>query len=181
LAGGADKLVGFFLGGRDSEGRTLQEILEWGDETLEDVHDYIQWVFPTRRPSDFNPDAPVLTEETIAAFAREPVLRARLVLVLRRMLRFYGFELRDEAGVPVVHRGPSWAERSVWISPGDHNLLRITRILDSLSTLGLAGHARAFLDALLELEPQDEGRAIGPRTFRFWREAVSAPPRSPGT
>ena len=172
-----DRIVSFFLGGRDSERRTLEEILGWSDEELEEVHDYIQWVFPTRRPSDFNPDAPVLTDATVKAFAQEPVLRARLVLVLRRMLRFYGFQLLEEGGGPVVKRGPSWAERRVWISPGDHNLLRITRILDSLSTLGLVEHARAFQGALLELEPLEEGRAIGARTFRFWRDAV---PGSPG-
>jgi len=169
----ADRIVAFFRGGRDSEGRTLDEILGWDDELLEEVHDYIQWIFPTARASDFNPSAPMLTESSIAAFDRDPVLRDRLVQALRRMLRFYGFELAQENDRPLVKRGANWrARRNEWLTPGDHNLLRITRILDSLSTLGLHDHAKAYLAALLELEKGEDGPAIGPRTFRFWRNAV---------
>ena len=52
-----DPVVSFYAGGRDSQGRTLAEILAWGDDELEAVHDYIQWMFPTSRPSGVNPDA----------------------------------------------------------------------------------------------------------------------------
>ena len=64
-----DPIVVFYSGGTDGNGRTLREILGWSDATLEGVHDYIQWVFPTRQPSGVNPFAPLVTAETVRAFA----------------------------------------------------------------------------------------------------------------
>jgi len=39
-------VVVFFAGGKDDEGRTLDEMLSWSDLKLERLHDYIQWMFP---------------------------------------------------------------------------------------------------------------------------------------
>jgi hypothetical protein len=51
-----DPLLRFYTGGRDSEGRTLDEILSWDDQELEFCHDYIQWLFPNDVPSGVNSD-----------------------------------------------------------------------------------------------------------------------------
>src|SRR5687767_14960180 len=64
-----DAIVEFYSGGRDSAGRTLDEILAWDDDRLEAIHDYIQWLFPTRQPSGVNPFAPLVTDATVRAFA----------------------------------------------------------------------------------------------------------------
>ena len=59
-----------------------------------------------------------------------------------------------------------------WFHAGDHNLLRITRILDCLNTLGQEPYARAFLgalDAVCDASPA----TIPRRTREFWRSAVS--------
>src|SRR6266571_4801991 len=48
---GSDPIVAYYSGGPDAGGRMLAEILAWNDERLEAVHDFIQWVFPTRQPS----------------------------------------------------------------------------------------------------------------------------------
>ena len=77
-------LVKFYRGeGRDSEGRLLSEIWAWGNQELEDVHDFIQWLFPLPEPSRFNADAPlmVLGEGTNEiqknVIARQLIARAR--------------------------------------------------------------------------------------------------------
>jgi len=95
-------LLAFYRGGRDTEGRTLDQILAWDDVELEYVHDYIQWLFPTTRRSAFNPVAPVLTDEVISFFRRDGALRDRLLAAFDRMLRFYGFVRVKGA----VERGP---------------------------------------------------------------------------
>ncbi|MEZ0230239.1 MAG: opioid growth factor receptor-related protein [Planctomycetota bacterium] len=168
-----DPILAFYRGSPDTRGRTLDEILAWDDERLEDVHDYIQWLFPTTRRSDFNPFAPVLTEGTIAAFRADASLRARLRASLERMLRFYGFERVELRGQPVVRRAANWPLRSPqWLGSGDHNHLRITRILDSLSTLGLEEEAKAFYRELDQLQEDGAGRDIDRETFDYWRDAV---------
>jgi len=165
-------ILEFYRGGKDAEGRTLTEILAWDDEKLEDVHDYIQWIFPTAKASEFNRRAPVLDSATISAFKAEPELRTKLLDAFARMLRFYGFELEQRDGRPAVVRGVNWStRREEWLTPGNHNLLRITRILDCLATLALEEHARAFLATLEGLDENDR-RKIGRRTYAFWREAA---------
>ncbi len=170
--GQADRIVAFYSGGEDSEGRTLDDILAWDDERLEAVHDYIQWVFPTRQPSGVNPSAPTVTDETVRTFAADPELRTRLRRSFERMVAFYGLVRRgarielDDKGFPVRAR--------VWLHPGNHNHLRLTRIMDSLATLGLRDDALALQRCLLEdaCAAPGVGR-VAARTMEFWRRAIS--------
>ncbi len=168
-----DALIRFYLGqGPDSEGRTLRDIRRWGFDRLESVHDYIQWLFPLRVRSRFNPDAPLLNEATIRRFLSDETLKLELLASFEQMLAFYGFVLRAENGQPAVETGPDWDTRQRrWLHFGDHNLLRITRILTCLGTLGLPGHARAFLAALERVCAADPG-VVGERTLQFWRTAI---------
>jgi Opioid growth factor receptor (OGFr) conserved region len=167
----ADAVIAFYSGGRDDEGRTLDEVLAWNDERLESVHDYVQWLFPTREPSGVNPSAPLVSDETIRAFAADPVLRARLRASFDRMLAFYGLR-RSEARIGIDQE--RFPERSrTWLHPGNHNHLRLTRIMDSLATLGLAVEARALQRCLLEDVAPVAGERITSRTLAFWRGVLT--------
>ncbi len=166
----ADPIVSFYRGGRDSEGRAVADILAWDDERLEAVHDYIQWVFPTKQPSGVNPAAPLVTAGTISEFEKDPLLRAGLRSSLDRMLRFYG--LRRNAG-RIEMDAARFPERARnWLNPGNHNHLRLTRIMDSLGTLGLRDDAEAMRRCLIDDIAAGPGAGrISPRTIEFWRRA----------
>jgi hypothetical protein len=167
-----EPIVSFYSGQPDRGGRTLAGILRWDDEWLEEVHDYIQWLFPTRQPSAVNPSAPLVTDATVAAFERDPALRARLRQALDRMLLFYGLRWSDGRIEIDDSRFPARAR--VWLRPANHNHLRLTRIMESLATLGLPAEARALQRCLLEDIYEGPGTgAISPRTADFWRRAVS--------
>lgn len=170
-----DRLVRFFSGGADDAGRTHAEILAWDDERLEQVHDYIQWLFPLPERSGANPAAPVLDAVSIAAIRADAGMQARLRAAWRRMLAFYGFEVRQGA----VAEGAAFARRAaVWLHPGDHNHLRITRILRSLRVLGLEAEAQQFWRALADLYKRDRTAArqrITERSFAYWEQAANAP------
>jgi hypothetical protein len=172
--GESHSCVAFYHGARDSEGRTLDEILAWDDERLEAVHDYIQWLFPTRQPSGVNPWAPLATDETARAFSRDGALRDRLRRSFERMLVFYG--LRETSGRHVEIDDRRFPERAhVWLHPGNHNHLRLTRIIDSLSTLGLAPEARALQRCLIDDVAAGPGAGrISARTIQFWRQATGS-------
>ncbi len=153
----ASPIVRFYAGDApDSRGRLLAGIQGWDDARLEAVHDTIQWLFPLPEPSGFNPGAPLLTAEDIAAFHRGPALRAALLASWQRMRRFYG--LPHGAG----H----------WLTPGNHNMLRLSRILRCLHLLGLQEEAEALLRDLETLHTSGHARAIGPVTLGHWRRAV---------
>ncbi len=52
-------LLRFYRGtGRDSAGRSLDEVIGLDFESLEHAHDYIQWLFPLVTRSAFVPGAP---------------------------------------------------------------------------------------------------------------------------
>jgi hypothetical protein len=166
----------FFEGrGRDGSGRTLEEILRWSDGRLEDVHDYIQWLFPLPERSGANPWAPVLDAEDIAAFHRDAALRERLREGFDRMLAFYGLTRRDGEIVPTA--GFEQHARH-WLTPGNHNHLRLTRILRSLRVLGLEEEAQRLWKALETIHGREAGAgrySITERTFAFWRRAATEP------
>jgi len=122
-------LLDFYRGqGTDSEGRTLKAMWAWDNDSLEEVHDFIQWLFPLPEPSQFNPNAPLLTDEDIAAFKGDPVLHGNLLKSFDRILRFLGFIIKDGN----VIEGDNFSDRipDVWAMP-NHNWLRISRILRS--------------------------------------------------
>ena len=157
----------------DDRGRLLADIHAWDDARLEAVHDYIQWLFPLLEPSPVNPSAPVLNREIVAQFRARPELQANLRASFLRMLRFYGLEWCDGS----VGRGSNFTERSgEWLWPGNHNHLRITRILKCLGLLGLEAEARAFFTCLTEIYEEERAEprpAITAETYRFWTAAVA--------
>lgn len=166
-----DPIVEFYRGGVDAEGRRLAEILGWDDDRLELVHDYIQWVFPTRQPSGVNPFAPLVTGATVRAFAQDASLRARLREALDRMLAFYGLSRSAERIAIDPARFPDRSR--TWLHAGNHNHLRLTRIMESVATLGLPEDARALQRCLLDEVAAAGGGRISPRTLEFWRRAVA--------
>ncbi len=155
----------------DDRGRFLHEIWRWDHEKLEQVHDYIQWLFPTPGRSAFNPGAPVLTPDVITEFQDDETLRARLRHSLETMLGFYGLQPSEGDAAVSISRETNFAERSRnWLSPGNHNLLRLTRILESTRVLGLERYSAALFRALEEIHHSAPGR-ISAETLRYWKNA----------
>ena len=165
----ASRLVEFYSGrAPDHAGRFLDQIQHWPDERLEAVHDFIQWLFPLAEPSPVNPQAPVIDSETIEAFAAQPELRQNLRVSFLRMLRFYGLEMKSGAVQPAAN----FQQRAAnWLQTGNHNHLRITRVLKSLTLLGLAEEAGALLECLETICAEHPGK-ISAVSLRFWRAAL---------
>jgi hypothetical protein len=154
----------------DYRGRWLRDIWAWDDERLEERHNYIQILFPNREPSMFNAHAPLLDGKTIAAFRDDPQLRANLARSFDRILSFYGLAYHPETQ-QVLHT-PHFPDRAAnWLTPYNHNFLRITRILKCLLALGLPERAHAFLRCLEQIYEQ-YGDVIGAESLAYWQDAV---------
>ena len=165
------RLLDFYCGSAtDGEGRWLRDLWQWDDDELEAVHDFIQWMFPLPEPSQFNPDAPLLTAGDIASFHADETLRANLGCSFKRILVFLG--LTQEGGR--ITQGPNFAARAadVWTT-ANHNWLRITRILRSLTLLGLESEAQG-LYACLNGFYKSRRFPIPESTFRYWTGAVQS-------
>jgi hypothetical protein len=168
------QVLDFYRGqATDTERRRLQEIWGWTNEEFEEVHDFIQWLFPLPEPSRYNPDAPLLTEDDIAAFQREPPLRDNLLRSFLRFLAFLGLSLGEDGRVVEGENFPSRVP-DVW-SFTNHNWLRITRVLRSLCLLGLGPQARALHD-WLDATHRSHRFPIPEDTVFYWTEAVREEP-----
>jgi|HubBroStandDraft_6_1064221.scaffolds.fasta_scaffold816975_2 hypothetical protein len=110
--------------------------------------------------------------DAISRFQSETSLRGHLQTSLIRMLSFYGLEIHGTIPLTVV-RAPNFPELAEnWLTPSNHNHLRITRILKSSKLLGLAEQATAFLDCLDHIYRVESGKAmpgISDETFAFWK------------
>ena len=168
------KLIQFYKGKiTDSKGRWIHDIQNWDNDRLEYTHDYIQWLFPLREKSRFNPKAPILEQEQINAFKTDLVLRDNLIKSFINMLKFYGFEYTTVSKGIVINFSEEWKTRKRnWLSKGNHNHLRITRILASMRILGLPDYSKAFFKVLSKLFYSDEGaELISKESFEFWKRA----------
>jgi len=146
-------LVEFYAGrGKDHAGRTLDEILAWKDDNLEYTHDYIQWLFPNREPSQFNSQAPVLTDEDIQEFRQTPFLIGEVVRSYERICQFYKIAIGP----------PYWWDDLRYA----HNWLRMTRIILCMREFGLTQKADAFHEAVTKAMRPDN------RTRAFWFKAA---------
>jgi hypothetical protein len=160
------QLVDFYLGeSTDSEGRWIEEVWGWGDDRLEFVHDYIQWLFPLMEPSNFNPDAPLLTPEDIQEFRKDKLLQRNVLHSFIVFAGFLGLHLKEGK----VEKAPWFDQRLVLWKHNNHNWWRITRVITSLGLLGLEGTADAFFQCLKKLH-EEEGY-VSDHSFGFWREA----------
>lgn len=172
-SGDGRRIIAFYEGSApDERGRSLDAILDFSDERLEDVHDFIQWVFPLPERSGANPLAPRLDDAAIMAFRTRPELRSALRRSLDRMLAFYGFTWCDEH----IVKSPSFPKSSTnWLQAGNHNHLRLTRMLRSLNLLGEREVALALFDALSGVyyeERRTRRNRISDRTFQYWMNAL---------
>lgn len=162
------RLTDFYRGSAtDGEGRTLKDIWKYSDSQMESIHDFIQWLFPLREPSRFNPYAPLLTDSDVAEFRAEPEMRENLARSLDRFLAFLGLRHQDDRVMPAADFA---AKSAIWLAP-NHNWLRISRVLASTRMLGLEDRSRSFFEFLKSLK--DGGRsAIRDDTFEFWKRAA---------
>lgn len=127
-------------------------MLHFDDRALEYTHDFIQWLFPLRERSGANPAAPRLDDTTVEAFRSRTELRANLRRSYDRMLAFYKADLG-------------------WLTPGNHNHLRLTRMMISLRALGLEAEARELYGYVTDLTTKRG--SVTPDTLRYWREAMA--------
>jgi hypothetical protein len=174
-----EEIAGFLAGTRpDDRGRYLRQIQQWPDERLEHVHDFIQWMFPLQERSAVNPEAPVLDAATIAEIRSDRSSQENLRISFHRMLAFYGLQVMPESELRVGCARNFGQRAANWLSGGNHNHLRITRIIKSLNLLGMEAEARALLECLkgiYEEERKKPSSSISERTFRFWSLAAEDP------
>lgn len=158
----------------NTSGEKISQIWQWSFLRLEASHSYIQWLFPLKEKSAYNPYSPLLTDEIISQFHQNSQLQENLGKSFSLMLDFYGLQMsRNPLSQKVeITRAASFEQRAKsWLTVGNHNYLRLTRILKSLSLLGKKAEAQSLYHCLKEIYA-DYSDIIGQITFNYWSNAV---------
>jgi hypothetical protein len=169
------QLIDFYIAdGVDHAGRTHANIMAFSNEQFESTHDIIQNLYPTFRPSTYNPNALVLDDETVSYLKGDVFFDTRYLASLEKFLTHLEipYELKRIKGVrkPIVKH---IVERKTWMVPDNHLLVRITRVLESARLLGYCETSKSLFEHLLRtVKSHPEFYFITPETLFYWYRSV---------
>ena len=161
--------------GTDQSGRYITDIWNFSFHDLEHVHNYIQWLFPKTEPSAYNTAVDVLTPNDINEFIHGPLkheFQRNLSISLNVMFAFYGLYIIYRNNNIIVTRDKKYFRKhDQWItSSNKHNFSRFSRILRSLTELGMKKMSDALLHCLLTEVCTDPlyKNIIPNKTINYW-------------
>jgi hypothetical protein len=163
--------VEFLLGERtDHKGRTVAEYLAFDHMDWETQHDVIQWAFPTKTKSAFNKDAPLVPEDFVcyagAAELKNTILK--LFVSYLRSLSIIVTSADDGEHMLEFQYVQAPLSRQYWLAPHNHNMRRITRVIECLNLFDLGEFTDEFMEFMLyHLVPANHSR-FGAQTIVFW-------------
>ncbi|OBZ68903.1 Opioid growth factor receptor-like protein 1 [Grifola frondosa] len=149
---------------------------QWFDDyaKLEYKHGFIQWLFPLQEEG-MNYQAQALQRHEIKAMKGNPEIIERVIRSYRMMLEFYGMRLESKETGLLARSSRDSASRYRNLIRSSHNYLRISRILKSLSELGLERlNAGFLLHVLNEQSENHELNTPGIRSSmdRWWANCL---------
>lgn len=161
------KLLNFLRGDiSDDNGRYIYNILAFSRHQLEVTHNYIQWLFPIDSESSYAYSI-ILTEELAEEIKKDSVAMRNVELAYKCMLEFYGFRWDRKKNKVVKYNSEIWM-RLKWLNKGNHNFLRLTRIIRCLTLLGMHTEATELLTALTILSRKYKCMRD---SLKYWRNA----------
>lgn len=166
----ASQLINFCAGlNTTNEGLLLSDIIAANDLFWENDHTFIQWVFPTKNRSVYNPKAPLLTSEDIEfikPLTYSHYIKSNFNDSFERFLRFLGLCIKNNK--IQFHIDEEYYE-TIWGVP-NHNWLRITRCLECLNLVGLHSQLKMLIEFL---EKEHEKLPFPFETIQRWEIAAT--------
>lgn len=172
-----DLLRYFYRGNIDNnQGMNLQDMLEMGNTQLERSHNIIQWMFPLNEPSAHNINAPILTKSLIDEIRDShwsSIYRSNFTQVWAR----YMFFLRSSPSDWGMFTKDTWEKQipyefqPQWVTPRNHNYLRITRVIKSSLLFDRPELAQKMYQYACQ-KYQEYPTIIGYQTKQFWDNAI---------
>lgn len=167
------ELIKFYNNEPNVSGFTHKQVVQFDDAMWETCHNSIQWVFANREPSQYNLNAPLLTDEDVTSFKRDTVIWMRAFDSFDRFVTFLGIDQREfysmlKPGVvdPIISKIDF--ENRV-ILP-NHNWLRITRCIKFFVEIGEIELAKSFKDFCSS--QHKKYRAAMSTCNAFWNSAL---------
>lgn len=143
----------------DSQGRYINDVINFNDTEIEDIHDFIQWLFPLDCPSAVNFNCPIVTKNIRLLIANSDLASKNYCRSCKRFLNFIGYDCYCEK--------KPFNVKSRLMSLPFHNYLRITRLLKSLTLFGFENCSRKIF-CLLMIDVESKNNIVPNSTIDFW-------------
>ena len=171
------RVIQFLQGnGPDHKGRVLDDILKLDDQWWDECHDFIQWLFPLPKASNFfvGEDCPVISFNDMVEMRTSIVIRGNLENSTEKFLKFLGFKLWiDKDGDYDITIAENFSEQAnYWLRANDHNHLRINRMLQCLILAKMENLAKEIFCCLVMIKCEFAD-CITDATMVYWRNALT--------
>jgi len=119
----------------------INQVLNFTDIEMEQNHDFIQWLFPTNEQSQFNLNAPLLTDSDTTVFKTNINVKNTVAQAIDRFMYFLGFNAiyPDEINTKVLDNliiyEPTTYATEIMLNEFNHNHMRITRMIKFLKLI----------------------------------------------
>ncbi len=154
-----DYIIGFLRGDTpDYLGRYYNQMVDWTDDQIEQCHDQVQHLFPLHEESKMAVCYPVISREITDATKNDVKIQKNMLAATIRFEKFLS-----------VGEYFSASDTAKWCKNGNHNLLRITRIIRSLRLFGFSEAARSFHSHVIEPTYYHK---INSKTLQYWQKAM---------
>jgi hypothetical protein len=153
--------------GNDDYGRSLDQMQHYDYEQLEHNHDYIQWMFPLREKSRVNLSAPVITDKDILYIRQSDAIKQNMLVSKMVITDFWGISKEYSEDKYYARKD----HLKTWLTPMNHNFLRVTRVLKSLILFDLRNEAEHLFKCLEEIRNDGNQNIIG-ESFFWWEKAI---------
>jgi hypothetical protein len=163
-------LYRFFLGlaegPQDKEGKLLiSDILKFDENKIENKHNFIQWIFPTKEESECNPDARQISDRFKDLFLSNETAQENFCKSCKMFLNFVGFDCRNKDDNVIT----DIKSKKKYYDLPTHNLRRITRVLNSFNQIGKESCSRKLFAQLKKIRDENPKKVLE-SSFEFWEK-----------
>lgn len=158
--------------GQNPSGHSYSQVMRYSDDELEAHHDFVQFLFPTKQQSKYAKGSTPITDIEISIFKTNLTLMNKFKQALVRMSSFYGLKF-DEKTNSFSYANGYQNRFKEWVQSGNHNFLRLTRILTCLNLMDMSKEAGSLFQCLSNIYDYGQNsNIIGKETYKFWASAA---------
>lgn len=169
-------LLRFFRNEQDEHiPHRLEDVARFTDLDMERYHDFIQWIYPTIKPSENHPNAPVIDEHFAEQLCADKCAMKNYCKTCRRYLNYLNFECDGNSNISMLSKN---SDSFIYLPY--HNVLRITRMLDSLNLTGHKQCSKAAYEMLftvMKANPRQMYYDSRSASIDYWRQTQQRPVR----
>ncbi|GHV09736.1 hypothetical protein FACS189485_22570 [Spirochaetia bacterium] len=151
----------------DNYGRSLDDMQHYNYEQLENIHDYIQWMFPLNKKSRVNLSAPVLNDKDILYIKDSNTIKQNMFASVLVITDFWGIGKEYSENKYCIKND----RVKTWLTPMNHNFLRISRVLKSLILFDMKNEAELLFKCFEDINNNGNKEIIG-ESFLHWKKAI---------